>query len=90
MKYDYLIVGAGLFGAVFAQQAAAHGKRVLVVTERAVFRLTAEGLELIEIAPGADLERDILAHMEFRPAVSPDLKAMDARIFRDTPMGLKI
>ena len=70
--------------------AARTGKRVLVVTERAVFRLTAEGLELIEIAPGADLERDILAHMEFRPAISPNLKEMDARLFRTEPMGLRL
>lgn len=66
------------------------GKRVLVVTERAVFRLTPEGLELIEIAPGADLERDILAHMEFRPLVSPELKTMDERLFRPEQMGLEI
>ena len=66
------------------------GKRVLVVTERAVFRLTADGLELIEIAPGADLERDILAHMEFAPAISPDLREMDARIFKDEKMGLTL
>lgn len=65
------------------------GKRVLAVTERAVFRLTENGLELIEIAPGADLERDILAQMEFRPAISPDLKEMDKRIFIDAVMGLK-
>ena len=70
--------------------AARTGKRVLVVTERAVFRLTAEGLELIEIAPGVDLERDFFAHMEFHPAISLDLKEMDARIFRDTLMGLTI
>ena len=68
--------------------AARTGKRVLVVTERAVFRLTAEGLELIEIAPGVDLDRDILAHMEFAPRISPELKEMDARLFLDAPMGL--
>jgi propionate CoA-transferase len=57
------------------------------VTERCVFRLTSQGLELIEIAPGVDLERDILAHMAFRPlAGNPEL--MDARIFRPEPMGL--
>ena len=65
------------------------GKRVLVVTERAVFRLTEKGLELTEIAPGMDLERDVLARMEFRPAISPDLKEMDARIFTDALMGLQ-
>lgn len=62
---------------------------VLYVTERAVFRLTAEGPELIEIAPGIDLERDVLARMNFKPKVSPQLRLMDARIFRDEPMGLR-
>ena len=70
--------------------AARTGKRVLVVTERAVFRLTDSGLELFEIAPGADLERDILAHMEFTPAISPDLKETDARLFRNETMGLAL
>jgi propionate CoA-transferase len=68
--------------------AARTGKHVLYVTERCVFRLTAKGLELIEIAPGIDIERDILAHMDFRPVIErPQL--MDARIFRDEPMQLK-
>ena len=62
---------------------------MLYVTERCVFRLIESGLELIEIAPGVDLERDILALMEFRPAISPNLKTMDARIFRDEPMGMR-
>lgn len=52
-----------------AARAIAHGQDVLYVTERAVFRPTTEGLELIEIAPGMDLECDILAHMDFRPLV---------------------
>jgi len=60
----------------------------LFVTERAVFRTIDGGLELIEIAPGIDLERDVLAHMAFRPAISPDLKLMDERLFRPEPMGL--
>jgi propionate CoA-transferase len=64
------------------------GQETLFVTERAVFRSSAQGLELIEIAPGIDLERDVLAQMEFRPAISSDLREMDARIFRDEPMGL--
>jgi propionate CoA-transferase len=67
--------------------AAAAGQPVLYVTERCVFRLTSAGLELVEVAPGIDIERDILAHMAFRPLVR-DPKPMDARIFRPEPMGL--
>ena len=66
-----------------------NGQRTLFVTERAVFRRNeAARLELIEIAPGVDLERDVLAHMEFRPDISPALKPMDARIFLPQPMKL--
>jgi propionate CoA-transferase len=64
-------------------------QETLFVTERAVFRSSEEGLELIEIAPGVDLERDVLAQMEFRPIVSSTLKIMDARIFRPEPLGLE-
>jgi propionate CoA-transferase len=60
----------------------------LFVTERAVFRAIEGALELIEIAPGIDLERDVLAHMAFRPVISPDLKLMDERLFRPEPIGL--
>jgi propionate CoA-transferase len=62
---------------------------VLYITERCVFRLTAAGVELTEIAPGMDLEKDILAQMAFRPIISPSLKEMDARIFQPEPMNLK-
>jgi propionate CoA-transferase len=65
------------------------GQKVLYVTERCVFRLVETGLELIEIAPGIDVERDIMAQMDFRPMVSPLLKMMDVRIFLDVPMGLR-
>ncbi len=63
-------------------------QQVLYVTERAVFRRVADGLELIEIAPGVDLERDVLPHMAFAPRIAPDLREMDARLFRPEKMGL--
>ena len=65
------------------------GQPVLYVTERAVFKLTPEGLELIEVAPGIDIEKDVLAYMDFKPIVK-DVKLMDARIFEDKPMGLEL
>jgi propionate CoA-transferase len=64
------------------------GQPVLYVTERCVLRLTSDGIEVTEIAPGVDIERDILARMEFRPVVR-EPRLMDARIFRDAPMGLR-
>ena len=64
------------------------GQPVLYVTERAVFRLEDQGPVLIELAPGMDLERDIFAHMDYRPVVASDLAPMDLRLFRDAPMGL--
>jgi propionate CoA-transferase len=68
--------------------AASNGQNVLYVTERCVFALTPQGLELVEVAPGIDIERDILAHMDFKPVINnPQL--MDARIFLPDPMQLK-
>jgi propionate CoA-transferase len=68
--------------------AAERGQRVQFVTERAVLVITKEGLLLTEIAPGVDLEKDVLGQMAFRPKVAPDLRRMDARIFRAERMGL--
>lgn len=68
--------------------AARTGKKVLYITERCVFTLGAQGLELTEVAPGVDIDRDILAHMAFRPVMGTP-RLMDARIFRPEPMGLK-
>lgn len=57
-------------------------QRVLYITERAVFRLTSDGLELIEVAPGVDVERDILKNMDFSPIIRNPI-LMDAWIFQD-------
>jgi len=62
---------------------------VLYITERCVFRLGQEGLELIEVAPGIDIERDILAHMGFQPIMRDTPLMMDERIFRESTMGLR-
>jgi len=67
-----------------------NNKSVYYITERAVFKLTDNTIELIEIAPGVDLQRDILSKMEFTPKISPELKLMDARIFNEQPMGLNL
>jgi propionate CoA-transferase len=69
--------------------AAAREQRVLYVTERCVFALKPEGLELIEVAPGIDIERDILPMMDFRPLIPRDPVLMDGRIFRDGVMNLR-
>ncbi|MBW2410763.1 MAG: acyl CoA:acetate/3-ketoacid CoA transferase, partial [Deltaproteobacteria bacterium] len=62
---------------------------VLYVTERCVFSLSDEGLELIEIAPGVDLERDIFTMMDFKPLLKDSPRLMDERIFKPGAMGLK-
>jgi propionate CoA-transferase len=66
------------FSAAYARL---RGKSVLYVTERAVFRLIDSGLELIEIAPGIDLDGDVLAKMDFKPAIANPLKIMAAELF---------
>ena len=64
------------------------GQAVLYVTERCVFRLTPRGLELVEVAPGIDIDRDILAHMDFAPIVDRP-RVMEGGIFAIAPMGLR-
>lgn len=71
------------------EYAAETGKNILYITERAVFQLVPGGIKLIEIAPGVDLEKDILAHMEFKPIIAEDLKEMDACLFTEGPMGMQ-
>ncbi|MEV8466961.1 acyl CoA:acetate/3-ketoacid CoA transferase [Fluviibacterium sp. DFM31] len=70
-------------------RAARLGQPVLYVTERCVFELTTEGLKLVEIAPGVDLEADILAHMETAPLID-EIRSMDPRIFRPAAMDLRV
>ena len=65
------------------------GHETMYVTERAVFRLTEKGLRLEEIAPGVDLDRDVLGQMGFTPEITRPLGTMDPRIFRAEPMGLR-
>ncbi len=71
------------------REALRRGQPVLYVTERAVFALHERGLELLEVAPGLDVERDVLALMQFRPVVDREPQSMDAAIFADAAMGLR-
>ncbi len=70
------------------QHALDEEQTVWYVTERCVFRLGSTGLELAEIAPGVDLQTDILDQMGFLPLIRADLKLMDPRIFDEGLMGL--
>jgi propionate CoA-transferase len=78
-------IGQTTFSADYARR---RRQEVLYVTERCVFRLGEEGLTLTELAPGIELERDILAQMPFRPAIEGP-RTMDPVIFRVQPMGLR-
>ena len=69
-------------------QAVERDQEVLYITERCVFKLRAEGLELIEVAPGIDLQSDILDRMAFTPIVHA-VRPMEAALFSDAPMGLR-
>lgn len=64
------------------------GQEVYYLTERAVFRLQAGEVVLVEVAEGLDPESDVIAHMDFAPKVADDLGRMDPRLFREEPMGL--
>lgn len=70
-------------------RAFARGQSVHYITERCVFRLTVQGLELVEVAPGIDLQRDVLALLPFQPRVADDLEVMSAAIFSAAKMGLR-
>lgn len=75
------------FSADYARE---NDQKVMYITERAVFTLGEKGLKLIEIAPGIDLEKDILAHMDFKPEIAEDLKVMDPALFSPEKLGLKL
>lgn len=70
-------------------RAAQLGQKVIYVTERCVFEITEDGLELTEIAPGIELEADVLSQMAERPVIR-DLAEMDSRIFKEEEMGLRV
>ena len=71
-------------------RAVSQGQDITYVTERCVMKLTPDGIMLTEIAPGIDLESQILAQSEFPLIISPDLKGMDHELFRDAPIGLTL
>ncbi|WP_429405830.1 acyl CoA:acetate/3-ketoacid CoA transferase [Paraburkholderia sp. MM5482-R1] len=75
------------FSGRMAQQ---RGQQVLYVTERCVLQLTKQGLEVIEVAPGIDLNRDVLEQADFPLIVSSELKTMNAAIFSESPYGLQL
>jgi propionate CoA-transferase len=79
-------VGQITFSGAYAQEIR---QPVMYITERAVFELKKDGLYLTEVAPGIDIEKDILAHMDFVPKMEGIPKLMDERIFKPEPMGIK-
>ena len=70
-------------------QATRRGTPVLYITERCVFQLGPDGLELIEVAPGIDIEKDIIGRMSFRPHIPRPPRLMDPRIFAEGSMHLR-
>lgn len=69
--------------------AAANNQPVLFITERCVFDVTPKGLRLVEVAPGVDIQNDIVAQMGFQPIIEGSPKTMDKRIFSPRPMELR-
>lgn len=86
-KFEKLIkkVGSVTFS---AKQAQKQGQEVIYITERAVFKLIDGKVVLTEIAPGVDLEKDIISQMGFKPEIANDLKQMDERIFKEEKMNI--
>lgn len=72
------------------KQALKNGQKVRYISERCVMELTENGLMITELAPGVDLQKDILNKMEFTPLISDDLREMDKRIFYPEKMKLEL
>jgi acyl CoA:acetate/3-ketoacid CoA transferase len=72
------------------RRALAQGQQVVYITERCVLRLEADGLTVVEVAPGVNLERDVLGQADIPLRVNANLRLMDARLFRPEPMGLTL
>ena len=71
-----------------AKQAEKQKQEVIYITERAVFKLMNGKVVLTEIAPGIDVQKDVIDQMGFVPEIAEDLKEMDARIFREEKMNI--
>jgi acyl CoA:acetate/3-ketoacid CoA transferase len=71
------------------QQAIKYGQEILYVTERAVFGLTKDGMNLEEVAPGIDIDKDVLQQMNFEPMIRGSVREMDERIFNESIMGIR-
>ena len=72
------------------KRAVAQGQDITYVTERCVMKLTADGLVVTEVAPGIDLERDVLGQAEFRLAVAKNVKVTPAALYHEQPVGLRL
>jgi propionate CoA-transferase len=70
-------------------RASDRNQSVLYVTERAIFSLVEEGIKLIEIAPGCDVKKDVLDHMEFSPIIPTRVKTMEKKIFQPLNLAIK-
>ena len=71
-------------------RAIAQNQEILYITERCVLRLEPEGVTVVELAPGVDLKRDVLAEAEFPLRVAPELRKMDSALFHPAPINLKL
>ena len=72
------------------EYATEENQKVLYITERAVFELRDNKIVLTEIAPGIDLENDVLSKMDFKPVIAENLKLMNEKIFKNEKMGLTL